>query len=164
MREAQLEERITEIKRTNHTDLIVQVIMIIILVLFGRHVTCGIPIVTWIAVYIGIISARTFANLFKITLMRRGVTWQGTYSIGVFLVFDGAFLGWLIYGNVIFWSKADNCNVVPDSRIIYQLMLLMILVGYFQMLVYGILISCVPCIIYSLRNQPDGRPGGELQG
>ncbi len=64
-----------------------------------------------------------------------------------FIIFDGTFLLWLIYGNKLFYSTSNHCNEAENSQILYNLMLVLLIVGYFQMLMYGFVILCLPLII-----------------
>jgi hypothetical protein len=149
---------------SNLIDIAIAIMLIAIVLSYGLHADCGIPIFLWLMVYSGIFASRSVFALLKIPLIRRNVSWITTYSLITFIITDGAFLSWLIYGNVIFYEKANNCDSLPDSELVYKVMFALIIVGYIQMFWYGILIFCLPCIIFALRNQPDNRPGGVLEG
>ena len=54
---------------------------------------------------------------------------------------------------MLFYSGANTCNEKADSLVLYNLMFVLLIVGYFQMLVYGLLLCCLPCILYILLTQ-----------
>jgi hypothetical protein len=74
---------------------------------FGRNSDCGIPIFRWCFVYFLLLGARSLANLGKILIVRSRPEYAAVYSIASFVIIDGAFLIWLLYGNFIFYS-ANN--------------------------------------------------------
>ena len=88
--------------------------------------------------------------------MRNHHQYANHYSIISFLVLDGFILGWLIYGNILFFSKDNNCNKVEDSKMLYSMMLILLIFGYFQMAVYLLIIILLPIIIYQQRHQNRG--------
>ena len=68
-----------------------------------------------------------------------------------FLTVDGSYLIWLIYGNVIFYSKENNCESIENSQTMYKIMLMLLIVGYFQMAVYLLLIILIPILFFAQR-------------
>lgn len=128
-------------------------LILILIIHFGKNASCGIPILTWTIVYFVILGVRSIANFLKIFVIRFWVQHLNRYSLWSFIIVDGTFLGWLIYGNFIFYSDANDCSSYSSSSVLYNLMLVLIIIGYFQMLVYGLLIFCLPCIIYAIHRQ-----------
>lgn len=64
-------------------------------------------------------------------------------------------MAWLIYGNILFYSKENNCDTLEVSQNMNRLMLMILIIGYFQMAVYLMLIILVPVLIIASRNQRD---------
>lgn len=113
---------------------------------FGANSNCGIPIYTWNFVYFVIIALRSVSNLVRIYVVRHFFRYKNLYGILNFIIIDGAFLIWLIYGNMIFYSDLNDCGTKAESRTLYNLMLILLFIGYLQMSVYVILIICVFCL------------------
>ena len=82
---------------------------------FGKNASCGIPIFTWDIVYLVLLGARSLSNLLKILVIRNFYSMLNLYNIASFIIVDGSALAWLIYGNIIFYSHANNCNKVDNS-------------------------------------------------
>ena len=40
-------------------------------------------------------------------------------------------MAWLIYGNVLYYSKENNCGDNESSKMLNRLMLLLLVIGYF---------------------------------
>eukprot|EP00347_Sterkiella_histriomuscorum_P003510 403364024 len=150
---------VDNIKRDIIADLIFIAIIIVLTLHIGSGATCGIPILKWIMVYFSILGLRSASNLLRIYMIRNQFYQEQTnnFTILSFIVIDGFILGWLIYGNILFFSKNNNCYQLQDSRMLYDMMLILLIFGYFQMLVYAVIILMLPCIIYQLRNQHRGR-------
>jgi hypothetical protein len=116
---------------TNLIDLLCSVLILILVCKTGRPGMCGIPLFEWSIVYVLIISLRAFSNLGKIFFIRMDSSYLNCYMIGSFLLIDGAFLAWLIYGNMLFYSKANNCKDIAESEFLYHFTLLLLFIGYF---------------------------------
>jgi len=85
----------------------------------------------WIVVYFIILGARTAANFIRILMLINFNSYANVFGVISFVVIDGAILGWLIYGNILFYSKENNCNLIEDSKELYDMMLILIIFGYF---------------------------------
>lgn len=129
-------------------DLSFVIIILVFVSIYGKDANCGIPIFQWNLVYFIILAARSLSHLFKIFLIRHRPQILGKYSLITFLIIDGTFLAWLIYGNVIFYSHDNNCDKHDSSHSLWTIMLVLIIIGYLQMLYYGLLILFLPCLIY----------------
>ena len=134
-----------------YTDLAFDIFILILVIHFGKSASCGIPIFMWNLIYFIILGVKTVAHLFKIVIVRSWPRHLNRYSIATFLMADGTFIGWLIYGNILFYSKANNCGLLQNSQVLYHMMMVLLIIGYFQMLVYFLLICCLPCLIVALR-------------
>jgi len=64
----------------------------------------------WIIIYFLILGARTTANFIRILMLINSNTYANLFGLISFVLIDGAILGWLIYGNILFYSKENNCN------------------------------------------------------
>ena len=75
------------------------------------------------------------------------------FNLITFALVDGFILAWLIYGNILFYSEENKCSQDDNTRVLYNIMLVLIIVGYFQMALYGLIIILVPALyIYLLYN------------
>ncbi len=54
---------------------------------------------------------------------------------------------------MLYYSKENNCDTLEVSQNMNRLMLLILIIGYFQMAVYLLLIILVPVLIIASRNQ-----------
>jgi hypothetical protein len=149
---------VSNIKRDICTDLFFDTLILILIVYFGRDTNCGIPIYTWNLVYFILLALRSLANFAKIYVVRNFYAHSNAYSILSFVIIDGCFLGWIIYGNFIFYSSENRCNDIEETQMLYNLMLVLIIIGYFQFLVYGLILCFLPCILYYLIHQQQAGP------
>lgn len=151
LRQQLTEEEVDHIKKEMYTDLFFDMLILFLIIHFGRAGHCGIPIFTWNFVYFAILGARSISNLVKIYIVRNFYRWNNWYSLLSFVLIDGFFLAWLIYGNVLFYSSSNDCGRVHETAVLYNLMFILIIIGYFQMLVYGLLLLCLPCLLIIIR-------------
>ena len=150
LRQQQSNDEISNLKRDIFTDLLFDALVLMLILHFGRKVDCGIPIVRWCVVYFLLLGLRSMANFAKILVVRRYYRYSNLYSIMSFIAIDGGFLLWLLYGNLLFYSEKNVCGDFEESRVLYNLMLVLLIIGYFQMLLYGLLLCCLPFILYVL--------------
>ena len=101
--------------------------------------------------YFIILGLRSISNLVRIFVVRHYFRYRNMYGLASFLMIDGAFLCWLLYGNIIFFSSSNDCTQNDEQRVLYNLMLTLLMIGYLQMSVYGILIFCIPCAVIGYR-------------
>ena len=74
---------------------------------------------------------RSLANFARVAIVRRFMPeWVNIYSIVSFIIIDGSFLIWLIYGNILFYSDSNKCNEEMNTLVLYNLMLILLIVGY----------------------------------
>ncbi len=105
-----------------------------------------------------ILNLKSLSSIVKIYVIRYFYAYQNFYSLLSFLILDGSLLIWLIYGNVLFYSSGNECNTFDNSKTLYNLMLVLLIIGYFQMLIYTVLICFLPCIyFYIVRGQGQRR-------
>lgn len=72
--------------------------------------TCGIPVLSWLEVFFLIFGVRSLSQLLRIYVIRNFYSFRAKYEIGRLVVIDGAIIGWLIYGNALYYSKKNNCE------------------------------------------------------
>lgn len=73
--------------------------------------------------------------------------------MGRLIVIDGALIGWLIYGNMLFYSPRNNCAHNPHTEFANDFMSCILLLGYMMMFMYGLLLITVPCLYIYFQNQ-----------
>ena len=59
---------------------------------------------------------------------------------------DGLMLGWIIYGNVLFYSKKNDCNKIEGTQGMYKLMLMFMVLGYLMVISYLIILITNRCL------------------
>ena len=94
--------------------------------------TCGIPMARW---HVGLLAIILLSNLQKLMMYlvvqhcRASRFIYGIFSSGI--IFTILF-GWLLYGNVLFYSRKNNCIHLKETRTLSYLMLGYLYVGYIQ--------------------------------
>ena len=111
-------------------DLVFIAVILLFISLYGQQAKCGIPIFTWCLVYFIILLLKSLGNGVKIYFIRFNPRWLTYYSLLSFILFDGIMLGWLIYGNIIFYSNEDDCAIFASSKGLYYLMFFLLIIGY----------------------------------
>lgn len=119
------------IKRDIALDLIFTMLIMFLAIYYGADADCGIPIFTWTIVYFIVLGLRSVSNFIRIYLVRNYYRYANRFSVLSFVLIDGFILGWLIYGNVIFYSHDNDCNDLDGSKTIYNMMLVLLIIGYF---------------------------------
>ena len=112
------------------------------------EVKCGIPVLMWTIVHLSLFFLSSLTKLLSICVMKYMYRYRVHYNIGTSLGVNLFLTGWLIYGNILYFSSANNCREIPETRGLSSLMLFFLIVGYFQMLVFGIILCVLPCLIY----------------
>ena len=98
---------------------------------------------------------RSLTNLARFIIVRDYYQYHGRFNLITFVVIDGFILGWLIYGNILLYSEENLCNKTDDlSRVLYDIMLVLIIIGYFQMLLYAMIIILVPALLIYMHFNP----------
>ena len=77
------------------------------------------------------------------------------FDISSAVVTDGAIIGWLVYGNQLFYSPKNNCAANPETAFMNEFMSCIIFVGYLLMAVYFIVIMSLPFIFMHVRGAQD---------
>ena len=74
------------------------------------------------------------------------------YEILKLVAVDGCLLGWLIYGNMIYFSDKNNCKLFEATQGLNEMMLVILIVGYIMMGTYLFILCMIPFVIYYMRN------------
>jgi len=112
-------------------DLFFIVLVLVCVSHYATETSCGIPVYEWIYTYFMIVAAKTINNVIRIVVTSHFAQCSPWYVVGSFFLVDGAFLGWLIYGNILFYSSKNDCFQVEDTQFLYNFMLILLIVGYF---------------------------------
>lgn len=75
------------------------------------------------------------------------------YDIFAFTVTNGALVGWIIYGLILYYSDKNNCDKIPDTRFYISLMFIILFLAYILMFIYIMLLCTIPCAYLFVRNQ-----------
>ena len=89
---------------------------------------------------------KSFGGLAKIWVL-----WTSPQSLQMFeffkvLYIDGLMLGWIIYGNILFYSPQNDCDKVEGTQGMYKLMLMFIVLGYMMVVSYIVIIITNRCL------------------
>jgi hypothetical protein len=71
---------------------------------------CGIPVVTWNIVYISLFMLNSLTKLMQIVVIRYFIQYRARYHLAMMVIVNCTIVGWLIYGNVIYFSDANDCK------------------------------------------------------
>ena len=134
-------------------DMVFIGIILLFITMYGEDARCGIPIFSWCIIYFVILLLKSLGQGLKIIFIRYRRNWLSSYSLISFLVLDGFMLGWLVYGNIIFYSEADNCGVIPNAKALYYMMFFLLIIGYIQILFFLILLCLIPFIFYYIYSR-----------
>ena len=74
------------------------------------HTQCGIPVLMWCSVHISLFMAQSLFKLLQICVIRRFYAYRIHYNIATSLLCQVVMAGWLIYGNIIFFSPENDCQ------------------------------------------------------
>merc|ERR1719453_1428279 len=97
---------------------------------------CGIPVKKWLMVLV-------------LTYFYDYRTW---YDIAAFTITNGAMCGWIIYGFVLYYSDANDCDKYPDTSFFASMMFVILFIGYIMIFVYLMILCTVPCVYMFLRD------------
>ena len=104
---------------------------------------CGIPLRMWLFVNVILIAVSILQKLILLTIVRCCRKNRFIYSIISTGIVYFAMCTWLFYGNIIFYSKANDCTELPETKALAHLMLFFLSIGYIPMIyavVYAVLL------------------------
>ena len=82
------------------------------------------------------------------------------YEVFKLITIDGCLLGWLVYGNMIYFSDKNDCRNQESTQGLNEMMLVILIIGYIMMGTYLFILCMIPVVIYYLRNiQDQNNPG-----
>lgn len=119
----------------------------------GHRKTCGIPINYWLNVFFALYACRSLCNLLKIYVIRNFYHAVLVYDILRVILIDGSLCAWIVYGNQLYYSKANNCMVVQDTQLQAEFMSCILMIGWLMLGMYGIILFTIPCLYMYYRNQ-----------
>lgn len=74
------------------------------------------------------------------------------YDITAFTIANGSLIGWLIYGCIIYYSDANDCDNYDSTAFFNSIMLIVIFFGYFMGFVLLMIVLSLPCL-YFMENE-----------
>ena len=77
--------------------------------------SCGIPIVFWLDIFFLLFGLRSFGQLMKIYVIRNFYSRVVYFDVMKLVFIDGFLIGWLIYGNFLYYSPKNNCAAIADT-------------------------------------------------
>jgi len=86
----------------------------------------------------------------QIVVIRYFMRFRVWFNLTRVLIVTCTVAGWLIYGNIIYFSDTNNCRQIEETKGLATLMIVILAIGYFYFILIGFFLCCVPCIIYAL--------------
>ena len=129
--------------------------------------TCGIPILMWLEGFLVLFTIRSFSILFKIFVIRNYYGMRSRYELARIVFIDSFIVGWLIYGNELYFSKQNDCGDKESTLFLQQTMGSILFVGYVMMAFYLLLLCTIPCLYIYIQHlhanlAAQQRPGGNV--
>ena len=150
------DDQIKKIQTEFTFDVVIMIIIVYLLELSRWYQdSCGIPIKEWLIGFTIIYFSRSTWQLIKIWVLTNFYEYKTWYDIMAFTVSNGVLVGWLIYGFVIFYSDANNCERVNDTSFLNSMMFVILFVGYVMTFVYIMLLCTVPCMYLFIRENAE---------
>lgn len=116
---------------------------------------CGIPQMMWLEGFLLIFGVRAITHAINFCVIKYGYRYLGAYYIARLLIMHSITLGWLIYGNILYFSKENDCKQWDDTRFVSYLMAGIVFLGYLLMLYYVFALCLIPVAFYIYRKLPD---------
>ena len=105
------EEQIKKIKYEFFSDMVIMAIIIYMLYLSIEYQkNCGIPVKEWLIGITIIYFTRSTWQLIKIQVLTHFYDYRTYYDCTAFTISNGALVGWIIYGYVLFYSENNDCD------------------------------------------------------
>ena len=77
---------------------------------------CGIPVTAWLLVHISLFMANSVARLLMVVVISHFNSYRVYYNILSTMFINCLIVGWLIYGNVIYFSPQNDCMEKPETK------------------------------------------------
>ena len=124
---------------------------------------CGIPIREWLMIFACLYFSRSSFQLIKVWVIKYMNQYKLWYDIAAFVICNGAMIGWMYYGYVLFYSEKNDCDNYDDTAFLNSIMFVILFIGYFLGFVYLMVLLTVPCLYLLIRDQAENnriRAGG----
>lgn len=146
------DEQIRKIQSEFALDVIVLALICYLLSLSMQYQqNCGIPIKAWLLGFFIIYFSKSSFQMIKIFVLTNFYDYRICYDFTAFILINGIMIGWIIYGYVIFYSDANNCDRVPDTAYLNSLMFVILFIGYIFIFLYLMLLCTLPCVYSIIR-------------
>lgn len=96
--------------------------------------------------------SRSSFQMLKILVLTYFYDYRTWYDIAAFSITNGAMCGWIIYGFVIYYSDANDCDKYSDTSFFSSMMFVILFIGYIMIFVYLMILCTVPCVYMFLRD------------
>ena len=96
-------------------DVLVYATIWLIYLRYRNDSTCGIPVNAWLIVHISLFMANSFARLIMIGIVRHFNEYRVYYNVVSTLFINCLIVGWLLYGNKLWYSEENNCMELPET-------------------------------------------------
>lgn len=93
----------------------------------------------------------------KVFVLTYFYEYRTCYDFSAFVLINGAMTGWIIYGYIIFYSQANNCDKVSDTAYLNSLMFVILFIGYIVIFIYLMLLCTLPCVYSVIRESNQHR-------
>ena len=96
------------------------------------NATCGIPLTKWLLGLLMIICVSNLQKLFMYTVVqncRASRFFYGIFSSGLIFL---CLFAWLVYGNILYYSRRNDCVRKKETRLLAYITLAYLYVGYIQ--------------------------------
>ena len=86
--------------------------------------------IPWLNVYLMLFMTSSLQKIVMIWVVRRFIRYRLIYNLVVTLLIQLVMVSWLIWGNIIYFSEANQCPFIYETRPMASLMLFAIIIGY----------------------------------
>ena len=97
-------------------DVLVYGAIIFIYMTYVDDSKCGIPVTAWLLVHISLFMANSVARFLLIIVVRHFNEYRVYYNIVSTLFINCLIVGWLIYGNILYFSDKNDCTEKPETQ------------------------------------------------
>ena len=109
-------------------------IYVVPLIIYGSRINinaeCGVPILNWLIGLFSIIGLTNLQKCFMYMVVNHCRASRFIYGVVTSGLTFILLISWLIYGNILFFSRKNDCIRKPDTRLISYIMLAYLYVGY----------------------------------
>ena len=91
-------------------DFLIYIFLFLCYMEFLSDQECGIPMKNWLEIHLCLILLNSVQKFILIWIVRTFVRYRLIYNLLATTVIYLVMVGWLVYGNVIFFSEANDCK------------------------------------------------------